>query len=303
MDSKDSVPPTARPPRILIVYKKSAYQLYALERRGRRVRALLRAHAESMRVMQQAHEAHLASLEAVEKAARATGAMVRMVYRANLRTPCNADVLVTVGGDGTLLDASHRVVNTPLLGVNSNPARSVGYLTAATAGTFAHVLDQVLRGRLKPRLLMRLAVRLNDRPLGPPVLNDVLFCHANPAATSRYALHLEGTAEEQKSSGVWIATPAGSTAAILSAGGQQESLRKRRFQFLVREPYAPPGHALRLVHGFVPAHGSLSITNYVRQGALFLDGAHLRFKVAMGDVISITAHPDPLSIYRPENPV
>lgn len=288
-------------PRILVVYKKSAYQLYAVDRPVRRVKALLKADAPPTRVMVEAHEAHIASLAAVLAAARAAGADVRQVYRAHLNPRARADIVVTVGGDGTLLDASHRVADTPMLGVNSNPARSVGYLTAATAETFPDVLDRVLRGRLQPRSLLRLAVAINGRPIGPPVLNDVLFCHANPAATSRYILHAHGRSEEQKSSGLWVATPAGSTAAILSAGGQAESLRRQRFQFRVREPYAPPGTAVQLVHGFIAAGATLEIDNSMRQGAVFLDGAHVRFSVAMGDRVAIGIHPRPLRVFRTDH--
>ena len=54
------------------------------------------------------------------------------------------------------------------------------------------------------------------------VINDVLIAHKNPAATSRYLLELNKTKEEQRSSGIWIATPMGSTAGHFIGRGQKK---------------------------------------------------------------------------------
>ena len=71
-------------------------------------------------------------------------------------------------------------------------------------------------------------VELNGESLHDRVLNEALFCHASPAATSRYILRVaraDGAEpdvladEEQKSSGLWVGPAAGSTAAQRSAGG------------------------------------------------------------------------------------
>lgn len=285
-------------PRILVVYKKSAFQLYT-ERKEPKVRALIARGARHAQVLEKSHTHHNAALETVVAACRATGADVRRIYRAHLRDTTQADLVVTVGGDGTVLDASHRVLHTTVLGVNSNPTRSVGYLTAATAATFGDILEGVLSGTITPLRLLRLAVHINGELLPTPVVNDVLFCHANPAATSRYMLHAARSREEQKSSGLWIAAPAGSTAAVLSAGGTRDAMEARRFQYRVREPYAPPGQVVRLVGGFVPQRGRLSITSHLRDAAVFLDGAHLKHAVGMGDEVTITSHPAVLRLVRP----
>lgn len=287
-----------RRPRILVVFKKSAYQVYAVERKEKKVRALLRQNAASVRILTESHEAHEHSLLRVMDACAAAGADVKQVYRAHMRKVHNVDLVVTVGGDGTLLDASHKIDGVPMLGVNSNPARSVGFLTGCNADSFPETLNAILDGKRKPLQLLRLDVAINDRSVRVPVLNDVLFCHVNPAATSRYTLLHGKKREEQKSSGIWIATPAGSTAAILSAGGHAETLHARRFQFRVREPYAPPGHEVKLVHGFVRPPGKLEFESYMREGAIYIDGSHIRFRLGMGDRVTITEHAHPLTVYR-----
>jgi NAD+ kinase len=102
-----------------------------------------------------------------------------------------------------------------------------------------------------------MAVDRNGKRLHHRVLNEALFCHVSPAATSRYILRVvpvkgSGTTErygraiaeeDQKSSGLWIGPAAGSTAAQHSAGGRVLPLASREVQFVVREPYRPWGTA------------------------------------------------------------
>ncbi len=61
-----------------------------------------------------------------------------------------ADLVVTVGGDGTALGASHFVTNGMLLGVNSAPGDSVGHFCATHRQNFALRLDEVLREQWQP---------------------------------------------------------------------------------------------------------------------------------------------------------
>ena len=66
-----------------------------------------------------------------------------------------------------------------------------------------------------------------------------------PAAMTSYTLDIGSVSEPQRSSGLWIATAAGSTAAIRAAGGCILPLRSRKLQYLVRgavqrRPVSPP---------------------------------------------------------------
>ena len=102
-------------------------------------------------------------------------------------------------------------------------------------------------------------VEIDGVPVYSRVLNDVLFSHPIPAATTRYAIRRDGRAEEQRSSGVWIATAAGSTAAIHSAGGKILPITSQRLQFVVREPYEKRGVRYRVLRERSrPASGSRS---------------------------------------------
>lgn len=184
-----------------------------------------------------------------------------------------AALVITVGGDGTLLATSAWVTGAVLLGVNSAPRSSVGYLTVARRATFARILDRVARGTLQPQSVSRLEVKLDGRLL-EPMLNDVLVAHDRPAATSRYRLRLGRQLEEHRSSGLWVATPAGSTAGIHSAGGQALPLAARELQFRARELYRGRNQGeARLASGFLKEGNRLVVESAMSEGWLFPDGS------------------------------
>src|SRR5690606_19832275 len=128
-------------------------------------------------------------------------------------------------------------------------------------------------------------VRIADRVVSERVLNDALFCHASPAATSRYLLELGDISEEHKSSGFWIGPAAGSTAAQCSAGGRVLPLESTRLQLVVRELYTPTGEHYRLRHALIDAGRELIVRIKIRDATLFLDGPDRLFRVKFGDVI------------------
>ena len=73
----------------------------------------------------------------------------------------------------------------------------------------------------------------------------------SPAETTRYELQFNKKVEEHKSSGLWLSTAIGSTAAISAAGGQELAFDSQLSQYIVRELYKPKGYVEpRLVQGF-----------------------------------------------------
>ncbi|MFI5302458.1 MAG: NAD(+)/NADH kinase [Polyangiales bacterium] len=280
--------------RVLVVAKRSSYKRYVEEAHDPRVESLLASGDPTVKRMLPAHHDHEHTLDEVRTALHAL--RIDAAFDENPRTPDGDerfDLVVTVGGDGTLLAASHHVgADTPVLGVNSSPDHSVGFFCAAKKGTVRHTLEGALTGKLRRVSLARMRVDLNGVCLDRRVLNEALFCHASPAATSRYILRItqpDGTTEEeeQKSSGLWIGPAAGSTAAQRSAGGRVLPLASTKIQYVVREPYAPHGHRMRLTLGLVDDGGTLALRNKMRQAKLFLDGEHTLHDVAMGDVVTM----------------
>ena len=121
----------------------------------------------------------------------------------------------------------------------------------------------------------------------PLVLNDVLFSNQNPAGTTRYVLKLGSHGEEQKSSGIWIAPAAGSTAATKSAGGKVLHISSREFQYVVREPYQPLGQCYQFLQDVVSDKKKLRILSMMDDAALYIDGPHFIHPVRRGSMIEI----------------
>jgi NAD+ kinase len=230
------------------------------------------------------------------------GADAFVVDGARSKVEGNFDLVVTVGGDGTLLAASHRVgPDVPVLGVNSAPDHSVGFFCTARKGSVRPMLVRALAGHLRGTVLSRMRVELNDKCVHNRVLNDMLFCHSIPAATSRYILEVKERGahthvEEQRSSGLWVGPAAGSTAAQRSAGGNVLPLTSKRIQFVVREPYTPGGVALRLPLGTVAHGGEIRVRNKMREAKVFLDGHHIVHDVKMGDVVVLRRSEETLTV-------
>ncbi len=249
------------------------------------------------------HLEHVRTCDAVEAALHAAGCRVRVVHGLRRRDVLGADLIITVGGDGTFLRASHCVEtaadgrSVPMLGINSAPRSSVGFFCAATADDFPTTLAALASGGRCSRPLWRMRVHINGQRVADAALNDVLVAHRVPAETTRYTLEVGAESQRQKSSGIWVATSAGSTGAIRSAGGDVLPLDDRRVQFRVRELFPlSVGKQLPLVGG---VSDRLRLISHTVSGMLYLDGAHRRVPFGMGDELLFGCDPEPLPWVAP----
>jgi NAD+ kinase len=284
-------------PKVIIVAKRTALDRFLEEGRDPRIERLLERSDPSVRRWQPAHDDHKGTLALVQRTLAKLGAEVWTVHGAGGRFDSKGvSLVVTVGGDGTLLAASHNIGDTPLLGVNSAPKHSIGYFCAAQRNNVAELLEGALAGRVRPVELTRMSVMVDGRQASTRVLNEALFCHAIPAATSRYIVRFGRRREEQRSSGVWIGTAAGSTGALHSAGGKIRALTSKALQAVVREPYYGSGPAFRLQRLDIPELASLEIQSKMQDACLFLDGPFKRVRVALGETMTFSASPEPLRV-------
>jgi NAD+ kinase len=297
-------------PRVAVVLKRSSWRKWVEEERDARIASLLEAGDETVRRMRRSHADHMETIDEVRRALAELRVDANVYDRPHeFHVEGRCDLVVTVGGDGTLLAASHGIpAGVPLVGVNSAPSHSVGFFCAVKKGGAREALAAALEGGLRRVELARMAVELNGEALHTRVLNEALFCHASPAATSRYILRLVAAdgrepgkddvlaEEEQKSSGMWIGPAAGSTAAQRSAGGRVLPLTSQKIQYVVREPYQANGHALRMALGLAQEDQALVIKSKMRQARVFLDGDHIVHAVTIGDVLRMRRSDEPLVV-------
>jgi NAD+ kinase len=136
--------------------------------------------------------------------------------------PALADLLIVLGGDGTLLSMARLVgdLEVPILGVNLG---GLGFLTATTQEELLPTLEALFRGEMMVEDRMMLAaqvLRQDERLTGYVALNDVVITKSAMSRIITLAVSVEGQyATGYRADGLIISTPTGSTAYSLSAGG------------------------------------------------------------------------------------
>jgi NAD+ kinase len=132
------------------------------------------------------------------------------------------DLVVVLGGDGTLLSAvrATAAIDVPLLGVNLG---SLGFLTDVPLSSLFPMLDAIAQGSaaLEHRSLIQCDLLRGDKILGSyAVFNDAVVNKTALARLNHYDLFVDKMfVSSYRADGMIIATPTGSTAYSLSAGG------------------------------------------------------------------------------------
>lgn len=206
-----------------------------------------------------------------------------------------AALAITVGGDGTFLTVARYCHKTPLFGVNSSPSTSTGHYCIAQPATFEALLASWREGALEPTELARIRSEIAGEALPHDALNDVLFANRTPVSSTRYALRIGDATELQLSSGIWVATASGSTAAIHSAGGEIRPMHDHRLQWRVREPYLRDGETRALLAGFTDL--AIDIVSRSDKNALYIDGHGEPYLVPRGARARLSRSPEPLLAY------
>ena len=133
-----------------------------------------------------------------------------------------ADLIIVVGGDGSMLGAARALARhkVPVLGVNRG---RLGFLTDLSPSNLEDGLEQVLRGNyiLESRFLLEASIQRNGETIASGhALNDVVLQPGMATRMIEFELFVDGLfVYSQRSDGLIIATPTGSTAYSLSAGG------------------------------------------------------------------------------------
>lgn len=147
-----------------------------------------------------------------------------------------ADATIVLGGDGTMLSAARHVAKagTPIFGINLG---NVGYLTDVEFVQAEDALNRLLSGnyRVEKRMMLEARISSSESPL--LALNDITVHRGQNPRLVHCHINLNGEyMDDFRADGVVIATPTGSTAYSLSAGGP---LLKPDAQMIAITPICP----------------------------------------------------------------
>ena len=220
-------------------------------------------------------------------------------FEALCRELATSDLLVVLGGDGTLLRAARAViqVDVPLLGVNLG---KVGFLSKVEAGAIEKVLGLLVEGRyaLEPRMALDGVILRNGAPFGDRMvaLNDIVIARGSLARVVRLDTSIDGShLASFVADGLVVATPTGSTGYSFSAGGPILGPTARN---LVVTPIA--GYLTTIRSVVVGSEAVVRCRIVAAHEALASVDGREDIPLAVGDIVEIRAIERPVRLVEPE---
>lgn len=201
-------------------------------------------------------------------------------------------VVIVVGQDGLVANVAKYARGLPIIGINPDPSRIDGILVPFQAGQVRLVLQRVLKDSATVRDVTLARASMND---GQTMLAfNEFFIGRRSHVSARYTLQVGNESEPQSSSGVIVATGAGSTGWLSSVfnmargvnqwiGGQTEQAPAmqwddRRLIWVVREPFQSKHSSIQHIAGSIEESQTLSLSSLMPDtGVVFSDGIESDF--------------------------
>ena len=205
------------------------------------------------------------------------------------------DLLVTYGGDGTLLDALslRPTPTTPVVGINCG---RLGYLTADKGEGIEELFEHIASGTLKfeERRMLRVINHTDD--IMPLALNEVTILRHGATMISVEAQIDGKTIATYHGDGLIVSTPTGSTAYSLSAGGPVVDPMCRCF---VLSPLAPHNLTMRPI--VVPDSCRITLKLNARDGEASLSLDNRTYRLNNSATVELAAAEESLILATPHN--
>ncbi|BBP03958.1 NAD kinase [Sulfuriferula plumbiphila] len=210
-----------------------------------------------------------------------------------------ADLAVVLGGDGTMLSIARMLMkdDIPLMGVNQG---HLGFLTDVPVEAMFESMAAILDGEYvaEQRLLLNAGiVRDGEEIFAACAFNDVVVSKASSGRLIEFEVFIDGDfVYRQRSDGLIIATPTGSTAYALSAGGP---ILHPTLEAFVLVPIC--AHTLSARPIAVNSRSAVELRLIVAGDArVYFDGQR-HFDVQVGDRIMVSRAPKTLRLLHPKN--
>ncbi len=198
-----------------------------------------------------------------------------------------AELLLVLGGDGTMLHAARLVEkrSVPILGVNIG---GLGFLTETTLDRIYDSLTDIFANDyiLEKRLMLQATIHRGQEIIGQcPALNDVVVNKSHLARMISTKVLINDTfMTNLRGDGLIIATPTGSTGYSLSANGP---ILDPSLEVFTVNPLCP--HTLSHRPYIAPSHAFISITLTSQENAIATLDGQVGFDIQSGDVVNIQA--------------
>ncbi len=207
-----------------------------------------------------------------------------------------ADLLIAVGGDGTLLSTARRYgyKGKPVLGINLG---NLGFLTDIPPEELTSSLVDVVNGNYTIDQRFFLEARINDYKTTNIALNEITVHSERVAQLIEYELFLDGKfVYKQKADGLIISSPTGSTAYSLSANGPIIHPGVKSISLIPMFP-----HSLNARPLIVSDETVIEIRVCKKGAASVIFDSHNKIKLKSGDTISLEKSKLLLSLIHPKN--
>lgn len=195
------------------------------------------------------------------------------------------DLVIALGGDGTMLRAGHLVapLDIPVLGINLG---KFGFLMQLTKEDWQDHLPRLLNGdyKVENRMMLQAEHWRDEKLLGTfQVINDVVVCRSNVVRPIRIHALVDGySLASYVADGLIAATPTGSTAYALAVGGPILPPELRNFLIVPVAPHLSMSQAVVLPEG-----ASVEITTTSDHPAVMSVDGHAPVNLKNGDVVRV----------------
>lgn len=212
-----------------------------------------------------------------------------------------SDLVIVVGGDGSLLNAARAIVadHVPIVGINRG---KLGFLADILPNALETELNEILEGNYleERRFLLKAQIRRRKEIIAESTaLNDVVLYSANIARMLDFEVYIDNFfVLRQQADGIIAATPTGSTAYALSAGGP---ILYPTLNAITLTPLCP--HTLSSRPIVVESHSDIRLVvspNNVIKPRLSCDGQS-HFELEAGDQISLHRYESDLILIHPKS--
>src|SRR5688572_17405865 len=211
--------------------------------------------------------------------------------------PARADLCVVVGGDGTLISCARTMADSgvPLVGVNLG---RLGFLTDIPADSAAQAIEAIVDGEFSPesRLLLAGVVKRRDKVLLDALaVNDVVVSRGAMGSMIEFAVTVDGEfIYSLRADGLIVATPTGSTAYALSAGGP---ILHPSLSAIALVPISP--HTLSNRPVALRSTSRIEVTLVRGEGARANFDVQAHQELEPGDVVCVAASSHPATLLHP----